>query len=345
MKKIGIIFIHLLWLFSISPAFAVKVNSLYVAKIGVTTQSQEEQQKAESQALRQVLIKVTGDSHIIDNPTLKTALTVSEKWIQAFGFIAPHNTPTPYLLEIEFDRNGVNHLLRSAAIPIWGENRPLIVTWILAENKDHPPTLLSADHFSLLFKQQADRYGLPIQLPCMDSIDQTQISQNDIIQMDSIKLVKASKRYRSNSILIGHIVQTPAGLHSTWQLIADKSQWHFTLTAKTDSEIAENIVDQVTYALSHHYAVLTSNDIQKNILLKVLGINEHADFTQLVRYLHHLTPVVNVGIVRITGNEVLLSLSLRSTQQSFMQAIALGSKLTPITNALEPAQLVYQWNN
>lgn len=347
MKKAWIITFCCGFLFTTSTTYAFKVNSLYQAKIAVNTQSKTEEQNAEQLALAEVLIKITGNSHVLDNPQLKTALSTSEKLVQEFGYIKATDPSRPYLLEIAFDKQGVDHLLRSAAIPIWGQNRPLISSWIAFIDKNRPAEVLTdktMNTLTALLKHHAELRGLPIVFPTMDTTDLSNVSLNDIITMTTPPLLEAAKRYRSDGILIGEVSQTPDGLQSQWKLLAGKDQWTFTITEKTANDIAAAIIDQITSALSTHYAVLTSNNIQKNIILKVMGINQHADFTQLVRYLHHLTPVVDVGIVRITGNEVLLSLSLRSTQQSFVQVIALGSKLTPINDIVDTSQLVYQWN-
>ena len=41
----------------------------------------------------------------------------------------------------------------------------------------------------------------------------------------------------------------------------------------------------------------------------------------------------------------MLSISLRSTEQAFMQAIAIGQRLTPLAEPGKALSLVYQWNH
>ncbi len=102
----------------------MRVSLLYQAVVPVSSQSTEERNQMVQQGLAQVLIKVTGNEKIADNPAVKPHLSTADQLLEQFSYSAavPTNPQQPYLLHMDFDPEGVNKLLRSAGIPIWGQN-------------------------------------------------------------------------------------------------------------------------------------------------------------------------------------------------------------------------------
>ena len=334
----------------ISKAFAVKVNTLYQATVHVNTQSVEERSKVIPSALGQVLIKISGNTQILANPYIQSHLANADTLVQEFSYSAS-KTPgskTTYLLQISFDMNGVNQWLRNANAPVWGQNRPLIMNWVLFETPNTPPEIIhnhSLNPISQLLNQYAYQRGIPMIFPAMDVTDFNQVKQEDIKSFSTVKTTKASSRYKSEAVLIGYVEQDKQGFKTQWKLSLGNDQWQWNVPGKTLNEIVPSVINKVADTLSARYAIVTTNTIQKDVALKILGITEQDDFTQLVRYLNHLAPVVDVAILRITGNEIFLNIKLRSSQESFIQTIALGEKLTPLNNQVNTSPLIYQWNH
>lgn len=348
MKKTWFLIFILLFMQSV---YAVKINTLYQSEVSVNTQSAQERSKAIQLALAQVLIKVSGDNQILVNPYIKSHLNSAETLAQEFSYRTAETTPgvtTTYLLQVHFDVKGVNQWLRDANAPLWGQNRPTIISWIEFESPNKPPEIISHDSTNdlvNLIKQYADKRGIPVIIPIMDVSDLNQITIDDVKNMSIPKISLAGKRYGSNIILIGHVIQNAQGFTTQWKLSMGNDQWEWDLPGSALADIIPVLVNKVADTVSARYAVVTTNTIQKDVSLKIIGITQQNDFTQLVRYLNHLTPVADVSILRITGNEIFLSVSLRSTQQSFIQTLALGQRLTAVSNDINASPLIYQWNH
>lgn len=344
MKKIWILGFILALL---SPTvWSVKINSLYTGDIPVNSQSAAEKHTAMQRALAQVLIKVSGNNQTPYHSKIKSYLISPEKWVQEFGYITPQasEATSAYILHVRFDETGVNQILREASLPIWGQNRPLLFGWINITKPALPQQIITKDSTDLLLplmQKQASRRGVPFTLP--DQNMANTVNKNDFATMTATSFINASKRFPSAAILMGNITENNNELSSQWKLILGNDQWNWTFSGKSLTDILPPLMDQVANSLSSRYAIVISNNVQKNVTLKVIGISEQLEFAKLVRYLHQLTPVANVGILRITGNEVSLNVSLRSTEQSFIQAISQGQQLTPVNN--EASSLIYQWNH
>ena len=348
MKKIGMMF--LVYLLTAHMALAVKVGALYQGAIPATSQSAAERDQLARDALAQVFVKVSGNNNILNNAKVKEQLNSASSLMQEFSYIPapkiPGNTK-PYFLQLDFDADGINKILRDAGAPIWGQNRPLLLVWLEYEVPHKPAEIISADSGSnlpILLKQNTDRRGLPVIFPAMDVEDLGQVSVNDIVMANLPKLLNAAKRYSSDAILIGRITQDVNGYNTQWKLIMGNDQWGWNITGKTIPDVLAAMADHVADTLAGRYATVITNSVQSRLTLKIINVSEADDFVQVMNYIKHLTPVSDVELVQISGSEMILKVNLRGTQDSFSQALSVGQKLTPVTTDDKQPVLVYQWN-
>lgn len=328
----------------VNLAEAVRVTSLYHAVVPVQSQSAEERNQALPQGLGQVLVKVSGNTQILLNPNIKSRINSPESLMQAFLYLP--NTKT-FLLQLNFDPEGINQLLRDAGVPIWGQNRPLILVWMVNQQDKLPPEIVDNDGGNIIsssLKQAAELRGLPVIFPMMDVTDLGQVTVADIQAQTMPKLANAGKRYASDAMLVGQITQNATGYQVAWKLVLGEQQWNGTSTGKTLTDVFTSVSDSAAAALMARYATVMTDNAGTQVTLKISGVKEADDFSLLMQYLSALTPVVDVQPIRIAANEVVLNISLRSTQQSFAQAVALGQKLQPVAKGSEGNTLVYQWS-
>ncbi len=347
MKRITMLL--LLFLCGINIALAVRVTTLYQGVLPATTQSADERSQLASAALAQVLVKLSGNNTILNNSEIKARLSTASSLMQEFSYVHAPTLPgqtKPYLLELNFDPEGVNKILRDAGAPIWGQNRPLLLVWLTYQAATHAPEMVGADssgNISSLLKQSTDRRGIPVMFPALDVEDLGQVTVNDVLTMNSPKLMNAAKRYASDGILMGHITQTPTGYQTEWKLVMGNDQWGWNITGNSLPDIFNALTDHSAETLAGRYATVITNTIQSNLVLKIIHVSEADDFVQVMSYIKHLTPVSDVQLVQINGSELIVKVSLRGTEASFAEALSVGQKLTPVTNEGKQ-MLVYQWN-
>lgn len=341
--------IALLLLISSPAVLAVKVSSIYQAKVPVASRSAQEKTTALQAGLKQVLIKVSGDSQLLENnPLLQAKLSHVDELVQDYSYAAPEATQTamPYLLVIHFDPEGVNRILRETGKPSWGQNRPLILVWLALETPNHPVDIVdsSTGEIQALLKAGADERGLPMILPVMDMTDLNQVSVKDVLANSVQSLQQAAHRYAGNAILIGHVKQTNLKTVSQWQLVMGAEQWHFDVTGKDLQEVLSVMTNHVADVLVKRYSAVTTDAVQSEVALKIVGVKQQSDLMELIKYLQHLSPVADVQLVSVTGQEIVLNISLRGSKDSFVQALALGKNLQPVTaNVSQENLLQYQW--
>jgi hypothetical protein len=323
--------------------------ALYQGVMPVASQSAAEREQVLQPALGQVLIKVSGNNQILNNTQVKSHLSSAGTLMQEFSYTAaPEANPAkPYLLRLNFDADGINKILRDAGVPIWGQNRPVLLVWLDFEMPNHPAEIIGTDSNTALpaaFKQAMDRRGVPVMFPTMDMQDLSQVTINDLTSMDMAKLTLAAKRYGDEAILVGRIVQDTNGFTTQWKLNVGKDQWGWTITGKTLPDTLAALADNVADSLARRYAAVITNNVQTKLILKIVGIGEADDFEQAMNYLQHLTPVADVDVVRIANDGAILQVNLRGSQTSFTQAVSIGQKLSPVPSD-DNSMLIYQWNH
>lgn len=334
----------------VNTAWAVRVSSIYQAEIPVSSQSAEERTRVIQSALKQVLVKVSGKTAILDNPKLAPQLTNASTLMQEFSYAnsATNDSKTPFILEARFDPNGVNNILHNLNVPIWGQNRPLIVTWVALDAPGKPVEMIdssSENEINHLLKQQADSRGIPMMLPMMDVSDLNQVSTDDVVNMSIPSLQTASKRYGSDAILISHITQQPTAFSIQAKLVTKDDVIDLKATGATLNAALNSLIDNMMNSLAGRYSTVVTNNVQTRLMVRITGIVEQTDFAQVMRYVQHITAVADAQPMKISGNEVVLSIKLRGAQQAFLQAISLDKKLKPVADGTDANTLVYEWNH
>ena len=171
------------------------------AQIQVEDQTQRTQQAALKKALRQVFIKMSGSTRVLDNPGVKAALSSPQSLLRSYRF-AFDNNRTYYIAE--FDQAKLNDILQRELLPLWGDRRPETIVWLAQEDENETRVILEESLNTDLqhaLKQTAKERGVPLSLPLMDLTDNVNISTYDVWGRFVEPLRKASMRYSVDNII------------------------------------------------------------------------------------------------------------------------------------------------
>jgi hypothetical protein len=329
---------------------AVAVQSIYEANVPVVSQSDKDRIPAEKIALEQVLIKVSGNSHILENnPKVKASLNHAEDLVGEFNYVSSPDTQAkqPFIMTVRFDSEAVNALLRDAGSTVWGQSRPLILVWLAYLGPKHPLDVVDSSDLVIpsTLKVAAQERGIPFIFPMMDVSELNAVSVADVLGKNLPPLQLAAQRYASNGILIGHVTESDKGFDTDWELVLAPDHWSWNIPGKNLQEVLNKVVNNIADTLAGRYSAVMTNTVQSQVILRVTGVKQQSDLVQLMQYLQKLTPVADVQLKNVNGAEVILDLSLRGSKDSFIQAAALSRNLQPVSggNEQDPS-LQYQWN-
>ncbi|WP_334020795.1 DUF2066 domain-containing protein [Alteromonas sp. S015] len=182
----------------INAAQRIVVNE---AQIQVEDQSQRTQQSALKKALKQVFVKMSGSTSVLDNAGVKAALSSPQSLLRSYRF-AFDKGRTYYVAE--FDQTKLSELLQREMLPLWGDRRPETIVWLAKEDEYETRLILDESLNSEVqhtLKQTAKERGVPLSLPLMDLTDNVNISTYDVWGRFVEPLRKASARYGVDNII------------------------------------------------------------------------------------------------------------------------------------------------
>lgn len=180
------------------------------AHIQVDDQSQRTQQSALKQALRQVIVKLSGSAEVLTNPGVRAALSSPQSYLRSYRFNF-EDGKTFYIAD--FDQAKLSSLLQQEMLPLWGAVRPETLVWIAEEQGSASRTILDETSPSVLkdtLQATAKERGVPLSLPLMDLTDSVNITSFDVWGRFVEPLKLASSRYATDNIIGARIYKNDA---------------------------------------------------------------------------------------------------------------------------------------
>lgn len=325
---------------------AATVTDLYQARIVLPDTDSQSEQNARRDALAQVLVKVSGQSRVVNNDVVTKALANSNPFVSQYGY---GNLKGKRTLDLTFDRNRVRQLLTQAQATFWGEQRPNVLVWLVedAESSRNIAWDQSGNPLLAGMKSEADRRGVPTMMPIGDFEDVTAISVPDLWGGFVGPIVKASQRYQPEAVLVVRARRKgPDDYVMNWQLYAEGPE-KMAATKVTPSEgqasgtseaTLRRMMDHVADQLGVKYAVPLGGDESGQLAVVVSNIRSAKDFFTLERMMTNLSSVAGINAYRIQGEQVEFSVKLLSTEAAFQRELSQNSRLSEVTAPVMPAE-------
>jgi hypothetical protein len=340
---------------------AVTLENLYQAEVLSDSQSDAQRRIDASEGLSQVLTRVSGRSDILQNPVIVAALKTPEQYYSEFSYARveagndeaaalpqPGLDPLPaeaprQVMRIRFAPSLIAKILREADLPVWGSNRPSVLSWMAIDDESGRQVLGEANPslFAKTLNQAARARGVPLLLPLWDLEDSRGVSSSEIWGRFLGRIEAASKRYSPDKILV---FRAESEFSNQWRgdwSLGEGGQWRSgTVYGESQAQLATALVGVLASVLSEQYAVTST---RSEVRLTVEGITEIQDYAEVSRYLEGLTQVMSVQPVRILTDMVEFKLRSEGEVQQIIDVIALDRKLTLLRLDESSSTLWYRW--
>ncbi|OBU21292.1 hypothetical protein BTN98_09365 [Photobacterium aquimaris] len=338
MLRFALLFLAVLAL----PVRAATVNDLYQTQVALIGSDQQADQAAREQGLANVLVKISGNTDILNNSAIKAAITNSGRYISQFGY---SQVDGQRALDLSFDKNQIKQLLIQSKASIWKDQRPNILVWMVDSDGQQRNILWDQSTNALVndTKQAADSRGLPLTFPVGDITDATAVNVSDLWGNFIDPIAAASHRYHANGLLLVKAQQQPDGTVSlNWQFypqqpskIATAETQPITGTASgTLAQTSTQMINKVTDYLANKYAVALGGVAGGKVNIEVDNIQSTEDFFALEKMLNNLTTVGSANAMRIKGNSVIFQLNLQGSEQAFRQEISHDNQVSQAQSAV-----------
>lgn len=338
MLRFALLFLAVLVL----PVQAATVNDLYRTQVTLIGSDQQADQAAREQGLANVLVKISGNTDILNNATIKTAITNSGRYVSQLGY---SQVDGQRAIDLSFDKNQIKQLLIKSKASIWKDQRPNILVWMVDNDGQQRNILWDQSTNALVndTKQAADSRGLPLTFPVGDITDETAVNASDLWGGFIDPIAVASTRYHADGLLLVKAQQQPDGNVSlNWQFYPQQPSKIATaevqpITGTTSGTLAQSsnkMINQVTDYLANKYAVVLGGVAGGKVNIEVDNIQSTENFFALEKMLNGLTTVNSANAMRIKGDSVIFQLNLQGSEQAFHQEISHDDQVRQTQSAI-----------
>lgn len=299
--------------------------------------SEVEPRRAAGRALRELLVRVTGLKPLPNTAAVRGAIANPDRYYAQYGFVTrparhaseddPNAAATETRLAVRFDTSAVLDLLRSAELPVWGQDRPRVLMWLVLDRHDARREVASAASADIPARLQeaARQRGLLVELPLLDLSDQ-QLAPTDLWGGFGARVDAASRRYDPDVLVVVRLHEGREGAWTVdWRLRdpADRSSEARDLSyAADEAESLRWAIDRTADELGRRLAVSgTSTDIMQ---LVVTGADTPPAYGALLRYLASREYLEQVEVVGWTGTSLELALYARTDASRVRGLLSLG---------------------
>lgn len=324
---------------------AAEVSGLYETELQVFSQKRSERAKAMLAGLAEVLVKVSGRRDAAQVKGVAQAIRHPARFLQQYRYRALPDEQReqalqeakldgvsgaePQMVVFRFDRAAVDKLLRDNGLSVWGSTRPSTLAWVAVQDGGQR-YLLGSDSpqpARELLTREAHRRGLALLLPLMDLRDQQALPFADVWGGFRDPILRASARYRSESVLVGRMYRTAGGdWQAQWTLLESGQTQSWSAAGALPVEVIDEGVSGAIEVLASRYAPVAG---EQTGLLPVTIVDVHTlrDYARVSRYLESLQQVEHVQVARVEADQVTFELDAKGGAAAIAQTIALGNVL------------------
>jgi uncharacterized protein len=302
-------------------AGAETLGDLYTVTVPYTG----ENDAAFREAMRAVLVRVTGRPDAPDMSNLAPLVT------QASRYVASFRRATGNQLTVSFNGAAIENAVDASGLASWGNERPVTLVWLALDRGGGRRALVSASDTSAEKSRvdaSASRRGLPIVWP--DAGDDLVRATQEAWSGNHDALVDAARRYGADGVLIGRARQTAAG---TFEV-----EWNFSSSGAA-TNIAGELEAGPELAADRYANVYASQGAAQRTeqIVTVTGIASLEAYASAMRTLAKLAPVRGVSVDEVTMDGVSFRVNVRGDPDALKQAILRDGRLAPV----DSGRLIY----
>ncbi|MCB1874612.1 MAG: DUF2066 domain-containing protein [Chromatiales bacterium] len=323
-------------LVSCLPVWAARMEGLYDASVTVSDREADSRGPAIASALEKVLIKVSGDPQVIGSNELTGVLRDADRYVQQYRYDPALQLEGPvaepsWNLVVKFDPESVDRLLRERKLPVWGDQRPETLLWLVTESAGRR-SLAGSDNdpevFSLVRRLDSER-GVRVLLPLLDLEDRSRLQAADVWGDFSQAILDASERYKPDAVLVGRVGREGGQWLGRWTLYQGDTRDRWESRAASRRDAVYDGLQQDATALALRFAPRATDGLLSELRLDVVDVSTFEAYARLERYLRDLNTLADAQVERVEPDRIRFRVKARGGEESLRRAISLGDVLSP----------------
>ena len=322
--------------FFISNGHAAAVRGLFEGEVPILDKSTTAQNNGIRAALLQVMIKLTGKRSAAGIYGVDEILKQPKQFLQQYQvrtIESENESPDTYRLWAKFDAHALQTAIREYNIPIWSQERPNSLIWLVQnspEGADFLPMREGNFYYDVLTTQAMTR-GIELLAPHLDTTDRSNLTVDDIKTQAISTIQSASARYPSNTTLTATINKLGTDLWQVdWLAIINQQASRWQTNGSSASQALSEGIDLHADKLASQYVQQVGFASESNFNIKVNGISNFDDYANVLKYLESLNFINQVIIKEVNDASITYNLLARGDVLTLEQAVSLGYTLKPV---------------
>jgi hypothetical protein len=309
-------------------AFSLTRTEMYQATAPVSDRSEAAQTAAFQNAMRTVLIRVTGRRSADEDPALSGLIAAARRYVQQYR-AAPDSQ-----LWVAFDGPAIERWLTQNGQPLWGHERPTTLLLLAVQNGGQSGSVIATEDSSELktaIDAAAAARGLPVVWPSGAELQKYHIDFATVNNGSPATFSDIGRRMGSDGILVGRASGGTASANIRWtHLFQDRSSEY------------SGTLEGVNRAADLYAGIFAASGSLVSVDIEVTGVSDLRDYASLESYLESLTFISHVSVESLMGDTVRLRLATRGGGDSLQRALSLNGRLQPVAageNGIQRFQL------
>lgn len=299
---------------------------IYRVQTAVKGRAVVDRQAGMQQAFREVLVRASGKTEVLSSPVINKAR--ADAYVKTFGFASDPSSNTP-LLDVVFNQNTIEKLLRQAGYPVWGSNRPTVMVWTGVETMGRQLVTSNANKRLSVFQNALVKRGVPVVLPVGDLQDEMALPIPKLFGLFRQDVRTASERYSASAIVAVRVVQRG----TQWELsgfLEHRGQSEtLSFQGRGLDDTAAMLADRVASYFADRYGVSERGGAVGNQPLTISGVSDFAGYQQILQLLGSANGVDQVHVAAMAGDVMTLELSLHASWSQVRANLRLDRRLEP----------------
>lgn len=248
MKQLQAILLGGMILLAAQASLAAPVTGLYQVREPLQEAGEAARAEAFSRAFVTLMQRLTGSAEYAHDRALAAQLANPRDL--ALGYTYQEDE-----LQVSFDPASVMQALHEAQVPIWGNDRPVLLLWWVQEGMHGRQLLGDGQNRSLNLQQAALHRGLPVRFPLADLSEQVHADQG-WQGVEPQQVQELLQRYDGDALLVVDAQEAAEGVVGSWQLFGGSQPWSGQLSGSSALAAADGVFQQLAAAMAQEYAVM-----------------------------------------------------------------------------------------
>ena len=327
MRPIARLLVLCLSLFSL-PSIAAPVSDLYQVREPVASQQPEEREAALGRALETLLLRLTGQADALQSPALAELRKDPQQIVSQYGYDKDD-------LLVDFDPLSTERSLRQAGLPLWGANRPALMTWWLNTGSGGSSLVGDGQDSAAPLRRAAQHRGLPLRLPLADLGEQLLATPEALGANQPEALRSASERYAADALLAVLAAEDGGQWQAEWRLWLGDSREQGKAQGVDRAALADAVLRAVSERLAPHYVIAPG--AASRLTLEVQG----ADLARYAELQRMLEPFA-AQLQRVEGDRLIYQVEASVEQLRAQLALARLQEMPAQAAAIDASQSAAQ---